>query len=60
MQVSISPVTIPPGIPGLLHQNVCPSPGLLHNRKFPGARPINDVVPGADHLHQLTLKHENC
>ena len=34
MQVSIWPVTIPPG---LLHRNVCPAPGLLHNRKCPGS-----------------------
>ena len=50
----------PPGTPELLHQNVCPAPGLLHNRKCPEAGPINDDVPGAGHLHQLTFKHENC
>ena len=56
MQVSISPVTIPPGTPGLLHRNVCPALGLLHNRKCPGAGTINDNVPGVRHLHQ----HEDC
>ena len=64
MQVSIWPVTIPPGTPGLLHRNVYPAPGLLHNRKCPGAGPIDHDVPGvgpgAGHLHQLAFKHENC
>ena len=46
----------PPDTPGLLYQNVCPAPGLLHNRKCSGAGPINDDVPGAGHLHQ----HEDC
>ena len=41
-------------------RNVCPAPGLLHNRKCPGAGPIKDDVPGAGHLHQLAFKHENC
>ena len=44
---------------GLLHRNVCPAPGLLHNRKCQGAGPINDDVPGAGHLYQLAFKHEN-
>ena len=26
----------PPSTPGFLHQNVCPAPGLLHNRKCLG------------------------
>ena len=34
-------------------------PGLLHNRKCPGAGPINDDVPGAGHLYQLAFKHKN-
>ena len=55
MQVSIWPVTIAPGTQGLLHQNVCPAPGLLHSRKCLGDGPINDDVPGAGHLHQLAL-----
>ena len=46
----------PPGTPRLLHQNVCPAPGLLQNRKCPGAGRINDDVPGAGHLHQ----HKEC
>ena len=50
----------PPGTPGLLHRNVCPAPGLLHNRKSPGGGPKNDDVLGAGHLHQLAFKHENC
>ena len=50
----------PLGTPGLLHGNVCSVPGLLHNRKCPGARPINDDVFGAGHLHQQAFKHENC
>ena len=50
----------PLGTPGLLHQNVCPAPGLLHYRKCPGAGSIKDDVPGAEHLHQLAFKHENC
>ena len=49
-----------PGTLWLLHQNVCPAPGLLHNRKCPGAGPINDDVPGAGQLHRLSFKHENC
>ena len=49
-----------PGTPGLLHRNVCPAPGLLHNRKCLGARPIKDNVPGARHLYQLAFKHEHC
>ena len=36
MQVSVWPVTIPPGTLGLLHQKVCSAPGLLHNRKCLG------------------------
>ena len=36
------------------------TPGLLHNRKCPGAGPIKDDVPGAGHLHQLAFKNENC
>ena len=61
MQVSILPVTIPPpDTMGLLHQNVCPAPGLLNNRKCPGAMPIKDDVAGAGHWHQLAFKHENC
>ena len=50
----------PPGTPGLLHRNVCPAPGLSHNRQCPGGEPMNDDVPGAGHLHQLAFKHENC
>ena len=49
----------PPGTQRLAHQNVCPAPGLLHNRNFPGAGPINDDVPGAGHLYQLAFKHES-
>ena len=60
MQVSIWPVTIPPGTPGLLHQKVCSAPGLLHNRKCLGGGSINDDVPEAGYLHQLAFKHENC
>ena len=57
-----------PGNHWLLHRNVCPVPGLLHNRKCPGAGPMNDDVPGArsmnddvpgaGHLHQLAFKYE--
>ena len=50
----------PPGTLGLLHQNVCPAPEVLHNRKCPGARPINGDVSGPRHLYQLASKHENC
>ena len=50
----------PLGTLGLLHQNVCPALGLLHNRKCLGAGPIKDDVPGARHLYQLAFKHENC
>ena len=46
MRVSVWPVAIPPGSPGLLHRNVCPAPGLLQNRKCPGGGPKNDDVPG--------------
>ena len=49
----------PPGHPGAFAPNVCPAPGLLHNRKCPGAGPINDDVPGAGLLHQLAFKPEN-
>ena len=33
-------------VPGLLHRNVCPAPGLLHNRELPGVGPVNDDVLG--------------
>ena len=49
----------PPGTPGLLHQNLCPAPGILH-KKFLGPGPINDDVPGAWHFHQPDFEHENC
>ena len=44
----------PPGHPGAFAPKCVPSPGLLHNRKCPGAGLINDDVPGAGHLHQST------
>ena len=50
----------PAGTMGLLHRNVRPAPGLLHNRQRPGAGPVAQVVPGAGHLHQPAFKHENC
>ena len=61
MQVSILTVTIlsPPPPPQAFALKCVPSPGLLHNRKCPGAGPINDDVPGAGHLQQLAFKHEN-
>ena len=37
---------LPPSILGLLHQNVCPVPGLLQNVKYPVTEPINDNVHG--------------
>ena len=39
-------LTSPPGTLGLLHQNVCPVPGLLQNVKYPVTEPINDNVHG--------------
>ena len=54
--INLTSYHLPPGTPGLLHQNVCPATGLLHNRKCPGDGPINDDVPGARHLHQ----HKEC
>ena len=53
MQVSIRWVTIPPPPlpphPGAFAPKRVPATGLLHNRKCPGAGPINDDVPGAGH-----------
>ena len=36
-----------------------PSPRAFAQQKMPGAGPINDDVPGAEHLYQLAFKHEN-
>ena len=47
-----SPPPPPPRHPGAVAPKCVPAPGLLHNRKCPGAGPINDDVPGAGHLHQ--------
>ena len=44
-QVGIT-LTSPASTLGLLHQNVCPVPGLLHNVKYPVTEPINDNVHG--------------
>ena len=37
-----------------------PAAQVLHNKKCPGAGPINDGVSGAGLLHQLAFEHENC
>ena len=44
----------PPNTLGLLHQNVCPVPGLLHNVKYPVTEPINDNVQG-DRLSNMKI-----
>ena len=44
----------PPSTLGLLHQNVCPVPGLLHNVKYPVTEPINDNVDG-DRLSNMKI-----
>ena len=50
----------PPPPPGAFAPKCVPSPRAFAQRKCPEAGPINDDVPGAGHLHQLDLKHENC
>ena len=50
----------PPRHPGAFAPKCVPSPGLLHNRKCPGAGPMKDDVPGAGHLYQLAFKQDNC
>ena len=56
MQVSIWPVTIPPGHPGAFAPKCLPSPGAFAQQKMPGAGPIKDDVPGAGHLYQLAFQ----
>ena len=44
----------PPSTLGLLHQNVCSVPGLVHNVKYPVTEPINDNVDG-DRLSNMKI-----
>ena len=44
----------PPSRLGLLHQNVYPVPGLLHNVKYPVIEPINDNAHG-DRLSNMKI-----
>ena len=62
MQVSIRPVTIPPTPehPGAFAPKCVPSPRAFAQQKMPGAETINNNVPGAGLLHQLSFKLENC
>ena len=50
----------PPRHPRAFAPKCVPSPRAFAQQTMPGGRAMNDDVPGAGHLHQLALKHENC
>ena len=60
MQVSIWPITIPPGHPEAFALKCVPSPRAFAQQKMTRGGAYNDDVPGAGHLRQLAFKHENC